>query len=172
VAKATLYDPYEDVGLAFTEDEVAGWSVTEFANDRVDTLLREALGWRKRASIPDMDKAGFSEGVASRLVNTATWYCKAIGLDGVDRSGLVLPSAQSKEGKALAKWAQDVDPAEWVAQFLGEAQRNMTHVVTIGRRQTGWQKAQHRLSNKLANCVMKEVHLGELLEQQLGSMPS
>lgn len=173
MAKAVVYDEFEDVGLALTDEAVREWDMEAWALERVDYLVFHARVLLKRASIPGMDKVDWCEEFAKGILDCAAWYCRITETEGLDREAArTLPSPQSGQGKMLASSAQGIDSKDYLSGFAGDADRAMVHVVTIGRRCTHWKKADQRLSNKLANAVNKERSLTMKMHARLESHSS
>lgn len=173
MATAIAYDQWDDPGLAFTEEDLASWDLKAFGNERVEYLLRWHRLFLRRAEIPDMPKPEWWKEFVKPLLNAATWYCHALGLEGVmTDAASTLPPAASEEGKALTKDALNADPSDVAHEIMGDVEVALHHAVTIGRRCVGkgaWKKEQKSLSNKLANCLMKERSLAEKMEAALAS---
>jgi hypothetical protein len=170
MAKAALYDQYEDVGMAFSDEEVAGWDPVAWGEGRVTYLLQQSRVLLRRSEL-NLGKDEWWILAAKTVYETATWYCYALELPGLDKEiAQALPSANSKDGKALTGMALDLDPDVWVTTFTAGAEAALGFTVTIGRRalsREGWTKKQTRMGNKLANCIMKEVSGGRRLEAKL-----
>lgn len=176
MAKASVYDTYEDVGMAFTDQEVAEWSPKAWAEDRVLFLIQQARILHRRSTIPQISKPAWSEASAKRLLDVAAWYCRAMELEGISREEMLdLPEPRSAEGRKLTTMAQECEPEDWVGSMAAEAEAAMRKVVTMGRRASSrkdWKKADGKASNRLANCVMKEINLADHLGVQLASHSS
>lgn len=171
MATATSYDEWEDVGLAFTAEEVASYDPQKWAEDRVTYLVEKARVIQRRSTIPGLGKQVWCEEAAKRLLDVAAWYCRALEIPGIVREeALDLPSAKTADGRKLTSLAQAAEPENWLGALAAEGEVAMRYVVTVGRRASSrpdWKRAQGKQSNKLANCVMKEINVAAHLEAQL-----
>lgn len=172
MARAAMYDQFEDVGMAFTEEELKAFKPEEVAEERCRVLVGHARAALRRSEIPDMPKPKWLEEVASRLIDSVTWTLKAMTLEGIDRDKVLsLPAAGSKEGKALTVEAQ-----RWSVEELeglrSEGEALLRWCVTIGRRcesMGSWRKADRSRSNKLANCLVQDLNRIDRLMDSHGS---
>lgn len=174
MATASAYDQWDDPGLAFTEEDLAGWDVKVMAEERVADLLARTRLALRRAELPDLPMPDLWKEASKSILNAATWWCQAVTIPGVVREeATTLPPADSPEGKALTKEALNAEAAEWLAEWLADVEASLHHLVTIGRRcvtKGVWKgKEKKSLSNKAANALMKEYSLITKLEAMLES---
>lgn len=181
MATATSYDQWEDPGLAFGEDEIAGHVVSAIAEARVQWLLHMAVVIEKLLAMPDAPKRQWWMKVQAKMVDTVTWYCRSAELQGIDRGAVKeLPLPSSPAAKALATEALAVCGDEqafiegWTAMLKGV----MVHHVTIGRRCVSakqiskWTKKESSLSNKIANAIVKEMDVAMQAAHLLSTLSS
>lgn len=118
-------------------------------------------------------KAATTTEAAKRLLDVVTWYCRAVGLDGVNRTEITtLPSLSSAEGKKLTAHALKLSTPDLLRRLREKAEADMRYAVTIGRRcegvrraEGGWSKEDRSASNRLANSILKEVSTcGKMLD--------
>lgn len=158
--------------MAFTHEDLEAWNVKECAEQRQAAVIALACIAKRRTELPDLPKPDWWKEVAKRMRNVATWYGVAMVIDTDVEAALALPSAESAEGKALTRLALNAEPADWLAGWLADVEAGLAHVVTIGRRcaaKGGWSKEQKSLSNKLANCLVKEHNLISKMQDSLNS---
>jgi len=171
MATASSYDEWEDVGMAFSEETVAEWSPKEWAEGRVTYLVQQARIMQRRSTIQGLGKQVWCEDAAKRLLDVAAWYCRAMEIPGINREeALELPSPKTADGRKLTSAAQAAEPENWLGALAAGGEAAMGFVVTLGRRASSrpdWKRADGKLSNKLANCVMKEINVAAHLESQL-----
>lgn len=127
---------------------------------------------KRREGIPDMTKPEWWKQVQAGVERVISWYCVAMQLPHPEEL-LALPPLSSQDYKELTKEAQLIPEQDWLKGYQAQVEANMRHVVTLGRRcignskVSGWKKEDGSYSNKLANCLMKEVTLGQRLEESL-----
>ena len=160
--------------MAFTEEDLASWDMKAFANERVEHLHVLYLLAARRTQLPDMPKPTWWTDLSGKIVSVAKWYCHALDLPGLDLDAwMATPDPKTEEGKALTKHAVNAEAEDFVGQWLEDAESALRLAVTTGRRcsaKGGWKKADKSLSNKLANCIMKERNLAEKMSNELVSM--
>lgn len=113
----------------------------------------------------DQPKTATIAEAAKRLLDCLTWYCRAVGLDGVDRTEITtLPTLASAEGKKLTAQALKLSTPDLLRRLREKAEADMGYAVTIGRRcegvrraEGGWSKEDRSASNRLANAILKEM---------------
>lgn len=165
MARAAAYDEWEDAGLALSDDEVNSYQPVQVGQKRVAQLsmavrllLRQVeTGQPKTATIQD---------AANRLLDAATWYCRALGLEGINREELTtLPKASTAEGKKLTAQSLKLPAPDLLRSLREKAEADMRYAVTIGRRcegprraAGGWSKENRSASNRLANSINKEMN--------------
>lgn len=171
MATANSYDRWEDPGMAFTEEDLASYSLASVAEGRVEACLER---WRLamcRADVGETVKWWTHAG--KLLIRNASWYCVVAGLPGLVTEGVsaTLPTPQSKEGKALKQKALETEPGDWLAAWQSEAEAAVAHAVTLGRRCVpSWSKGEKKMSNRLCNALLNEVRSCEKLRGELLSM--
>lgn len=172
MASASTFDEYEDVGLAFTESTLQEWDPKAWAESRVVYLMRRATVAQMMAdSYMVVGPQATMAKAHSLVVDIATWTCRAMELTGVNRD----PQWSGKQTKSMKADALRLSPVEWTEEFRADAEVAMRSVVTLGRRAAGvcrWTKAQRSASNKLANCVGKELWAAGKVEVMLNSISS
>lgn len=172
MARAAAYDQYEDPGMAFSSQELADYLPGSWAEERVYKLLEIVSLAKRRSEIPGTNPEWWKE-VAKSIPPLMRWYCIAIEIDSLAAAEYELPDPRSKAGKVLTHTAQSLTERGFLANWQTDAEASMRYVVTIGRRAQGaskaWGKSEGRLSNKLANCVQRELSLCAKLEQGLDS---
>lgn len=172
MATATAYDSWDDPGLAFSEDDVAQWDMQAWAEERVARLCAHFHVALRRSELPGIEKPVWWRKAADKVLDLMTWYCVSMEVSGLDREAArVLPDPSSVAGKALTKQALELTPEDWLGVWASGAEGAMRHVVTIGRRKggKGCTKLEKKRSNKLANCVFKEISQCQRLETMLES---
>lgn len=175
MARARAYDEWEDAGLTFSTDELEAWDPAQWASDRVAKLCSMRQVAMRRTELPDIPKPLWWKEATKNLRDKITWYCKAVPLVAVTEEELGdenLPSRNSVRGKALSKAASLLDEDAFVGQWAVDAEDALRYVVTIGRRAGAhckWTTAQHKQSNRLANCIRQELFVTDKLEKSLAS---
>lgn len=176
MATASLYDQWQDSGLAFSEEEVRVFNPKQWAEAHVLELASAARTFCRLAELPDHEKPALVKDICRGLLNRASALCKFMELDGFDEDeARSLPPPSTTAGKKLTKLALEVDVEQWVHAFANQAEVAMTHVVSLGRvcalsrTVSGWSKKERSLSNKLANQMNNELQLAEKFRQALDS---
>lgn len=172
MATARAYDAYQDTGLAFSEDEIREYDSQVWAQERVERLGKIQLVLMRKAELTD-SKPKWWDGFAKRVAQIVGWYCVAMEVPKPPTP--TLPDPHSAEGKRLTIQAQELDEDDALGKWRSSADKSLRFVVTIGRAcggnrpVSGWKKKEVRLSNRLANCVMREVQLADKMEEELAS---
>lgn len=179
MATAGSYDEWDDPGMAFTPEELTTWDMEAFALERVEAIrMRLGLPLRRRMEL-HLELPAFCGSYKKQVDGIVSWYYVALALprsaEPDEATVAALLDPKSEEGKRLTKAAQtlsfDVSLNSWEADAEGALRR----VVTIGRRcagatsVSGWKKADKSRSNKLANCVHRELTAIEKLRKSLES---
>lgn len=171
MATALVYDAYEDVGLAFSEEEVEAYSPQALAEARRDHLLDQWAVTFKRSQLAGVEKPVWWKDAAKKTLDCAGWICVAVEVPAFDRDSLVegLPAPETADGKKLARRALDLTPEDWLGAWEANAEACMRYTVTLGRRSVTKHKNKNtkRLSNKLANAIMREIQAVQRLESLL-----
>lgn len=177
MAQAEAYDGWDDPGLAYSEEQIAGHRPSAYAERRVAELVADARTILALLALPDTPKADWWKAVEVKLVDCATWYCRVAEIPGIDRAELAaLPPRASAAGKELTLAAQRLDAQSFMDAWATGAQVGMTGFVTLGRRCagatqiSGWKKREKSLSNKIANAINREISASEKLSIQLASL--
>lgn len=159
MAISAHYDEYEDVGLAFTEEQVASYSIPAAAQERVDVVIRELHLLKRRTQIPDVPKFEWHQLAIKKLLPTVTWMVQVAGLEGRSaEEWLELPDSASAAGKALTKEAQLVEPLDWCAAGVQDVANALAFHVSITRRSGRFTRgADKSLSNKYANALVAQL---------------
>lgn len=167
MATARLYDQWEDAGMAFTEEDLESYSPQRWAEQRIEKMMGRYVVVCRRAELAE-DKPQWWKDFASGIKKVVGWYCVAMELPKMEMDSA---SASLTAGKRLTAQARDLTPEVALGVWQTDAEAAMRHVVTLGRRCAGrgWKKGERSLSNKLANCVMREHTLAAKLERQLAS---
>lgn len=178
MARSAVYNEWEDAGLAFSSEEVAGFDPKALAEKRIAYLLDVALVLERVSTIPKTSKPAFHHGAARSLVNRASWYCKALTLPGFDKTAaMTLPDSRAKDGKTLTAEAQKYirqGPDVWLEGMLDNVEACLRYAVSLGRRaesRSGWTKTDRSLSNKLANALVQERSTVVKLMEDYSALP-
>lgn len=179
MARAKAYDEYEDAGLAFSVEELALYRPQKWAEQRVLELREMILVLKRRELLPEMPKPEWWKGVRKRCEQLASWYCVALEVPALAEDDVALPPPTSHAGKRLAKSAAGVvDGQVWLDEARVSSEASLKYVVTLGRRcqgnpsTSGWKLAEGKQSNKLANCIVKELYALDRLQSQLDARKS
>lgn len=158
MATAGAYDEWEDVGMAFTEEDIASYDPQKWADQHALDLVQRIKVFLRHAELPKVEKPDWWSKAADRYIDVITWLCVATEIPGIDREAIrTLPDAKSAEGKVLTKEALDLVPEEWLGYCSEANEADLRYVVTIGRRcGKGWGKRNRSLNNKLANALVRE----------------
>ena len=175
MARSAVYDEWEDVGLAFSAQEVAEYDPKALGEKRIAHLLESALVLERLSTIPKAEKPKWCHDAARDLLTRATWICKALTLPGIDKAAaLELPPASSAEGKAITAAAQRLDLDTWLEEEISKAEACLRYAVSIGRRaesRPDWRKQDRSLSNKLANALVNDHKRLQFLQEQFYALP-
>lgn len=165
MANAKAYDSYEDVGMAFSDDDCAAYDPEVWATERVTYLREGELLLRRRTEL-DLSNPKWWQAQHVRLKNLIRWYCVALVLPLEEDEDL--PAPTSAAGKRITAKAVSLEEAGFVGEWQANAEAALRYVVTIGRRSSkDWPKSMRSQSNKLANCVVREVNICQLAESEL-----
>lgn len=181
---AVVYDQYEDVGLGFSDEQVAAFVPAAWAEGRVKELLHTILVIERYLSLPSPAKEQWWRKVQAKLIDKVTWYCQVAVIPGIDRETVrTLPAATSAEGKALTKAAHGLSESSdsggaeaWCQSWLSYLAVEMTCFVTLSRRCasavriSGWKKQDRHLANRVANAIQGEIDLAENMAEVLTSL--
>lgn len=170
MARAQAYDEWDDPGMAVSEDECLAYSPQEVAQGRVKEVV-QAVRLLLRMNQTGQDKPATTEASAKRLLDVATWYCRAAGLEGVSRDEVTtLPAPSTAEGKKLSASALKTTAPDLIAMLRERAEADLRRSVTLGRRCEGarradgkWSREDRSASNRLANAILKEATTCEKL---------
>lgn len=175
MARSGAYDEWEDVGLAFTEEQAQSFDPQALAETHLRYLCDNLRILERRAQLPDVSKPVWFQQAAKRLKSRITWLAVAASLPSVDVAAVCeLPDPKSAEGKELTKRAQMMEPEPWLGQMQADCNAHLTQLVTLGRRAATvqkWGKAQHSRSNKIANALHGDLNTSKILEELLQSLP-
>ena len=175
MATATSYDEWDDAGLAFTEALCQEYRPQKWAEEHVAQLAASIRILKRKVDLPDIEKPEWWKKALSVMERNASWYCVAMEIPALEAEDAAAPGPQTKAGKAITMAAQALEPRDFLTDLQASAEANMRYVVSIGRRcmgnrtVSGWVKMDGKFSNKLANCVMKEITSCAHLEKQLDS---
>lgn len=167
MATSGRYDDYEDPGMAFTEGELKAYDMQALAQERVDKLVSGVLRPAQRRMDLNLQYPAFCGILVRETKSIVTWYGVALELPMVRSTIddlLEREDPMSAEGKRITKAAQQMDFDVLLNQWEQNALGVMRRAVTIGRRcssatkVSGWTKADKSRSNKLANCLDREVN--------------
>lgn len=166
MATAEAYDQWDDPGMAFTDEQCAEYDPKAVAAVRVNELLGYIPLALRRSQLGE--KAKWWESVAAKMTDCVTWYCVVAELPGIDRAALHA-QAELVDKKAMTQLTvvarQLGEPEEFLERWQAAVRTEMVQHVTLGRRCagsrkiSGWTKAQRSLSNKIANAVIRELHV-------------
>jgi hypothetical protein len=172
MATAKAYYEWEDVGLAFSDNELASYDPFWFAQKRVDAMAEHLLIVERKLTLAIPMSIWVQAKVF--LVQDINWITTpTVALGTESPLPLKLPDPKSKEGKALMVRCNELEPKDWVGLWYKDARNAMRHLVTIGRRcntqrsVSGWKQEDKKASNRLANSVMKEIHHSGMLADLL-----
>lgn len=174
MATAKAYDQYEDAALTFSDEEILAHDPQRWAEQRVSELIL-AKYWPlvRMSELADAAKPGWARQSSSYVRSLCRWYCIAMEIDAPSDTEYTLPDSRNKIGRQVTMMAQSLVPEEFVQAWGAEAHRELTYVVTIGRRciskssVTGWDVGTKKLSNKLANCLVREIACAAKLQDLL-----
>lgn len=171
MASASAYDEFEDAGMAFTADQVGAYQVATAIEERIAVLCRELHVVTRRMALPGTEKPVWHQHAQRALVTSITWLLRVGSLPGKSEDELTaLPAPTTAAGKALTKEAQTMEPVDWCAAMLSDAENELVQAVTLGRRAQSaqsWPKAQRSLSNKYANALNGQRRAFETLRTEL-----
>jgi hypothetical protein len=174
MASAAVYDQFEDAGLAFSDEELKAWSVKEWGEERLAYLVAKRSLPLRSSQLRDAPKVAYTGKLVKAMADCITWNCIALGLRNVTVGEMDdLPSPPEKAGQELnvaaLSWRGEIGP--WLDMWESEAIVELQHLVTIGRRCGSiWKKADKSLSNKAANCLMREINVCTKYRNILESM--
>lgn len=169
MGRASTYGEWEDVGLAFTDEEVASWTPEAWVDQRIDHLGRLVLVLDRRAGLPDVSKPQWSAKAREVLKQKANWYARCRG-EGIDWSFLSEFDARSKGGKEITAEAVALEPSVWVDEEEADAIVDLRCFVTMCRR-AKLVRAQVKLGNRLANALQNEANAYAHLRKELAASP-
>lgn len=173
MATAITYDEWDDPGLAFTEDQVAGYAPSAVAAVRVNWLAEHIPLALRRSQLGE--KSEWWRKVADKMVDSITWYCVVAELPGIDREKIFqLPDGEELKKLTVQarKWGE---PSDVLSEWRMLVRSEMVQHVTLGRRCagskkiSGWGKREKSISNKVANALFKEAMVTSRLETMLVS---
>lgn len=145
--------------MAFTDEQVEGYSIQANAQERVDVVQRELHLLQRRLEIPGITKPEWTGNAVRLVLPSLTWIVQVVGLEGRSKEEwLALPSPGSAAGKALTKEAQQLDPEEWSAAGVSDAHNAIVFHVTLARRSSAIRKSKalKSMSNKYANALVAQ----------------
>lgn len=176
MAQSSRYDEFEDVGMAFTDEEIAAYDMQAVALERVGVLTELVLRPAKRKLQLKPQYPTFVGQMIKITTGVVTWYGTALELPRTREdleAAFARMDPETDEGKAITIQAQQMNYEDlllsWEAQVIGVMRKH----VTIGRRcstatkVSGWKKADKSMSNKLANCIVREMDAVEKLTKSL-----
>lgn len=173
MATSATYDEWDDPGLSFTEEQVAGYTPQAVAAVRVNWLMDHVPLALRRSQLGE--KSEWWRKAADKMVDAITWYCVVAELPGIDREAIYeLPDGDELKKLTVEsrKWGESDDIlAEWRSMVRSE----MVQHVTLSRRCagsrkiSGWSKRERSISNKVANALFKEATTISRLEAMLNS---
>ncbi len=164
MARAAAYDEWEDSGMVVTDEGCLEYDPQKWAQVRVGEVV-QAAQLLMRMQQTNQPKPKTLDASAKRLIDVATWYCRSLGLEGLDRDAVTtLPPPSSAAGKKLSAAALKTSAPEVLQVLREHAEVALRGCVTIGRRCEGqrkadgkWSKENRSHSNKLANAILKEM---------------
>jgi hypothetical protein len=176
VARSAAYDEWEDVGLAFTDQEVAVFSTQLWAETHLKELCDVVRVLLRRTQLPNMVKPKWQEQALKMMQGRVTWCSVAGDLPAVDMEAVcALPDPKTAEGKLLTQRALAAEPEAYLASVRTHWSGLVTWYVTISRRAASvqsWKKAEHSRSNKVANAALGDIRTIDKLIGLLESLPS
>ena len=174
MASATAYDQYEDAGLAFSDEDLKAWDIKEWGEERLVYLVAKRSLPLRSSQLRDAPKPVFTAKLVKAMADCITWDCLSLGLRNVTAGEMDdLPSPPEQAGQELnvaaLAWRSGI--GSWIDQWESEALIELQHLVTIGRRCGSiWKKHERSLSNKAANCLMREINVCTKYRTVLESM--
>lgn len=174
MARAKAYDPYEDPGLALSEDEVATFDMAGFVQRRVDQLCARGR-WINKRAVMNLSKPELMKRIVRLVQSKIGWYVRVAELKGLDyEETLAPPTPQSKAGKELAASVHRLPLRDWLVQWRDSADSELRLYVTTSRRAgavQGWAKAKWKQSNRIANAIQQEVNAAVALLEDYDRSP-
>lgn len=161
MATAATYDEWDDPGLSFTEEQVAGYAPAAVAAVRVNWLLDHIPLALRRSQLGE--KTEWWRKVADKMVDAVTWYCIVAELPGIDREAIYELPVDDGLKKLTVAARKLGEPSEVIAEWRALVRSEMVQHVTLGRRCAGskkisnWGKREKSTSNKVANAIFKEM---------------
>lgn len=170
MAKAILYDQFEDPGMGFSADEVAAFNPAQIPTERAVWLLENVKVIERHLVLPEAAKPKWWGEVRKVILARLGRDYGRIGTVSPESivDALVLPSADSDEGKALTVRAIRLEPQafidEWHASVLVALRRH----VTLGRRAVPVQSKEERSrTNVLTERIRQELLSVEKLREKM-----
>lgn len=174
MATATQYDQYEDVGLAFSTEEVTGFDAKDWMRTHLVRLVEQMPVFLRRKQLEGLDHPWISWEIVRKLGDKVSWSCTTalempindvFGVAAVSQLWEALPDPKTPEGKALTKKALDVVPRDWLVERREMLEADMRWIVTIMRRQNAVlgsagkpvSKSIRRWQNKYVHCLYREL---------------
>ena len=174
MATAALFDDWDDMGMAFTEEQVQAFDPMLSAASRANRLMDLVPVVQRRSWLGELPH-WWTE-VARHLTERAGWDLFVVKLPKLDVAELnaVCTSASGEALKALTLAAHKLGtPDEFLAAWRLEVNTALRMHVTLGRRckalprMSGWSKARGSLANKVAYALLKEYQVIDLVTESL-----
>ena len=165
MARSKVYDPWDDLGMQFTPEQLAAFDPSLSSAARANTLIDLIPVVVRRAELRDFHL--FWKEVAKAMTRCARWYLVCIGHPRLNEELLLAQS--DVRGDALRQLTVRAhNLAENEEQFI-DGWRAELHAafrmhVTLGRRcesyknLSSWTKSNGSMSNKVANAFTQEVY--------------
>ena len=173
MARSEAFDEYEDVGQAFSQEAVDKFDPRKVAEEHLAWMTEEVRVLLRAGTLEKEGKvsnAKFQTKAENILMGRLTWMAVAAQLPEVDTEAVrTLPSAQSKEGKALTVKAVNMD-SKWAEACRARCYVDVRQYVTLSRRAAGaqsWRKPEHSLSNKIANALAGDMRTFNKIDEWL-----
>lgn len=170
MATAKVLDVWVDHGMAFSEEEVMGFSITRAAENRLLRLIEIqniVYNYWLLCEFGNIGARAWSSKAYGRVQTLAGYLCVAANLDSAD------PSDFSRDDKEFVVAAQEIEfIEEWVAGLIDEIEGLLRREVTLARAarvQQNLGKPEVRLGNKYFNAVLNQRAMFEDWKERLAS---
>jgi hypothetical protein len=157
MATAKFLEYYEDPGMAFTDEEVEGFSIDRVAEARLLWLIEIQnilyCYWR----LCDMGNLGarvWAEKAHKDLETLAGYHCVAAGLDAPDSSDFYRFDKDFIVAAQMIEYVED-----WVREIMAQTVGLLRREVTLADRAmkvNKWKKGDRSRANKYFNAVVNQ----------------
>lgn len=154
---AQKYDPYEDPGLAFSEDDCTAFDVQAWAVGRVGTLSTMCHVWNACLHLPKPQKPKVVKRAIGYAVGVVGLYTVKAEIPGLSKDEVTgTPPYDNKIKSWAIELAEETGIERSLEEWVGSANREMTYFVTLCRRARvaqSWPKKDRSMANRLANVL-------------------